>query len=718
MEDSGCNLLTLMRHIFVATLFLLVLLTVMSANTMVAAWNSSSLNEEQKALLHIGWTEGRNISKHCNWTGIVCNEAASVIEISTRRYFVIPPSELRNFNFTAFPNLIRLELSGMRLKGIIPTEISTLTKLMYLDLSYNYLESGLPTSISNLTQLITLNVSNNFLSGVIPSTFGHLKYLVELSLDSNQLQHPIPKDLGNLKHLSLSNNSFNCSIPPSMGQLDKLKFLSLGSNHIEGPIPIELEHLVNLEVLDLSHNKISGVIPSWIGQLSRLSILDVSNNRLEGPIPFGILNHCNYVQLSNNSISGSLPSQIGNLSYLDLSYNNLSGNIPVGIYSVSYLNISYNSFDSDHQLCDFLKDSLIGNNPPCYSATHDHSSPILAVIIVSILYGICISKVFVCLDFWCPFQNESKDDNQRNNGDFVSIWNYDGKIAFKDIIKATEDFDIRYCIGTGAYGSVYKAQLPSGRNVALKKLHNTESENPSFYKSFSNEVKVLTEIRHRNIIRLYGFCLHNGCIFLVYEYMEKGSLFYNLAINEEAQVLNWSKRVNIIKGTAFALTHMHHHCTSPIVHRDVTSTNVLLTLNLEACLSDFGTAKLLSSDSSNQTLLAGTPGYIAPEMAYNINVTTKCDVYDFGVVTLETIMGEHPKELISNVSKPSAPKIMLKDILDSRIRLPFLRKEMQDIVLVVTLALACLHPNPTSRPSMQDIANKLLFSNSAIALAF
>ncbi|QHO25181.1 uncharacterized protein DS421_12g378810 [Arachis hypogaea] len=675
MEDSGCNLLTLMRHTFVATLFLLVLLTVMSANTMVAASNSSSLNAEQKALLHIGWTEGRNISKHCNWTGIVCNEAASVIEISTRRYFVIPPSELRNFNFTAFPNLIRLELSGMRLKGIIPTEISTLTKLMYLDLSCNYLESGLPTSISNLTQLITLNVSNNFLSGGIPSTFGHLKYLVELSLDSNQLQHPIPKDLGNLKHLehlSLSNNSFNCSIPPSMGQLDKLKFLSLGSNHIEGPIPIELEHLVNLEVLDLSHNKISGVIPSWIGQLSRLSILDVSNNRLEGPIPFGILNHCNYVQLSNNSISGSLPSQMGNLSYLDLSYNNLSGNIPVGIYSVSYLNISYNSFDLDHQLCDLLKDSLIGNNPPCYSATHDHSSPILAVIIVCILYGICISIVFVCLDFWCPFQNESKDDNQRNNGDFVSIRNYDGKIAFKDIIKATEDFDIRYCIGTGAYGSVYKAQLPSGRNVALKKLHNTESENPSFYKSFSNEVKVLTEIRHRNIIRLYGFCLHNGCMFLVYEYMEKGSLFYNLAIDEEAQELNWN----------------------------------------------FGTAKLLSSDSSNQTLLAGTPGYIAPEMAYNINVTTKCDVYGFGVVTLETIMGEHPKELISNVSKPSAPKIMLKDILDSRIRLPFLRKDMQDIVLVVTLALACLHPNPTSRPSMQDIANELLFSNSPLLWHF
>ncbi|XP_057756187.1 MDIS1-interacting receptor like kinase 2-like [Arachis stenosperma] len=310
--------------------------------------------------------------------------------------------------------------------------------------------------------------------------------------------------------------------------------------------------------------------------------------------------------------------------------------------------------------------------------------------------------------FFGPYK--VKYEQRRRNGDIFSIWNYDGKIAFEDIIKATKDFGMRYCIGTGAYGSVYKAKLPSGKSVALKKLHRTESENPLFYKCFKNEVKILSEIRHRNIIRLYGYCLHNKCMFLIYEYMEKGSLFYNLAIDEEAQELNWNKRVNIIKGTAFALTHMHHHCSPPIVHRDVTSSNVLLSSNLEACLSDFGTAKLLNPDSSNQTLLVGTCGYVAPELAYSINVTTKCDVYSFGVVTLETIMGEHPKELLSNMSKPSAPKIMLKDILDSRIPLPF-RKDMWDIVLVLTLALACLHPNSKSRPSMQDIAKELLFSN-------
>ena len=99
------------------------------------------------------------------------------------------------------------------------------------------------------------------------------------------------------------------------------------------------------------------------------------------------------------------------------------------------------------------------------------------------------------------------------------------EIAYEDIIEAIEDFDIRYCIGTGGYGSVYKAQLPSGKMVALKKLHRLEAENPNFDKSFKKQVKILTEIRHRNIVKLHGYYLHKQCMFLVYEYMERGSLF-------------------------------------------------------------------------------------------------------------------------------------------------------------------------------------------------
>jgi serine/threonine protein kinase len=198
------------------------------------------------------------------------------------------------------------------------------------------------------------------------------------------------------------------------------------------------------------------------------------------------------------------------------------------------------------------------------------------------------------------------------NGDLFCLWNYDGKIAYDDIIKATEDFDMRYCIGTGAFGSVYKEQLPSGNIVALKKLHGYKAEVPSFDESFRNEVRILSEIRHKNIVKLYGFCLHKRIMFLIYQYMERGSLFSVLYDDEEAMEFNWRKRINIVKGVSFALSYLHHDCSPSIVHRDVSSNNILLNSEWQPTVSDFGTARLLQHDSSNRTIVAGTIGYIAP----------------------------------------------------------------------------------------------------------
>ena len=127
-----------------------------------------------------------------------------------------------------------------------------------------------------------------------------------------------------------------------------------------------------------------------------------------------------------------------------------------------------------------------------------------------------------------------------------------------------------------------------------------------------NEVKFLTEIRHRNIVKLHGFCLHKQCMFLIYEYLERGSLFCILVNDVEAVELDWIKRVNVIKSVAHALAYLHHDCSPPIVYRDISSNNILLNSNLEAIVSDFGNARLLNPDSSNQSILAGTYGYIAP----------------------------------------------------------------------------------------------------------
>ncbi|XP_039164222.1 MDIS1-interacting receptor like kinase 2-like [Eucalyptus grandis] len=218
------------------------------------------------------------------------------------------------------------------------------------------------------------------------------------------------------------------------------------------------------------------------------------------------------------------------------------------------------------------------------------------------------------LTFFRRRMKSTQSEMIEKNGDFLSIWNYDGRIAYEDIINATEDFDIKYCIGTGGYGSVYRTQLPNGKIVALKKLHHHEAEDQSFDKSFRNEVKHLTEVRHRSIIKLHGFCLHKQCMFLVYEYMERGSLFCALRDDVEVMELDWSKRLVIVWDMAHALSYLHHDCARPIVHRDISSNNILLDNNMQAFLSDFGTARLLEPNfSSNLTAnIAGTRGYIAP----------------------------------------------------------------------------------------------------------
>ncbi|KAJ0098708.1 hypothetical protein Patl1_22170 [Pistacia atlantica] len=303
--------------------------------------------------------------------------------------------------------------------------------------------------------------------------------------------------------------------------------------------------------------------------------------------------------------------------------------------------------------------------------------------------------------------------------DVFSIWNFDGKIAFEDMIEATEDFDIKYCIGTGGYGSVYKAQLPTGNIVALKKLHSSEIEESASLNSFQNEVHVLSELRHRNITKLYGYCLHKKCMFLIYEYMERGSLFCVLRNDDEALDLDWTTRVNIVKAVAHALSYLHHDCTPSIVHRDITSNNVLLNSELQAFVGDFGVARILHLDSSNRTILAGIYGYIAPELAYTMVVTEKCDVYSFGVVALEVLMGRHPEEILSlSSSSSSTQNVMLIDVLDSRLSPPVNRIVKQEIMLVSTIAFACLRSKPKSRPTMKRVSQEFLKQKTSFAKSF
>ena len=189
-----------------------------------------------------------------------------------------------------------------------------------------------------------------------------------------------------------------------------------------------------------------------------------------------------------------------------------------------------------------------------------------------------------------------------------------GKPCIKtiDILEASKNFDEMYCVGVGSSAKVYKVEIPGSQVLAVKKLSShAEGVGAENIKSFTNELAALTEIRHRNIVKLLGFCFNEEHMFFIYEFMKRGNLA-DILSSQEAKELNWETRVRIVKGVAYALSYMHHDCVPPIIHIDISSKHILLSSDFEACVFDFGTAKFLKPDSSNWTTIVGTYGYLAP----------------------------------------------------------------------------------------------------------
>ncbi|XP_028213380.1 MDIS1-interacting receptor like kinase 2-like [Glycine soja] len=628
----------------------------------------SQLQLEENAIINSGWwnrsksVASRNI---CSWYGMSCNVAGSITRINYP--FYTPGIRLATLNLSAFKNLEWLEVSNCGLQGTIPSDIGDLPKLTHLDLSHNSLHGEIPPSLANLTQLKSLIISHNKFQGPIPGKLLFLK---------------------NLTGLNLSYNSLDGEIPPVLANLTQLENLDLSNNKFQGPIPGELLFLKDLNWLDLSYNSLDDEIPPALVNLTELERLDLSNNKFQGPIPAEL---------------GHLLLSVQNVN-VNLSFNNLKGPIPYGLSEIQLIGnkdvCSHDSYYIDKY--QFKRCSAQDNKVRLNQQ--------LVIVLPILIFLIMLFLLLVCLRH-TRIATKNKHANTTaatKNGDLFCIWNYDGNIAYEDIIRATQDFDMRYCIGTGAYGSVYRAQLPSGKIVAVKKLHGFEAEVAAFDESFINEVKVLSEIKHRHIVKLHGFCLHRRIMFLIYEYMERGSLFSVLFDDVEAMELDWKKRVSIVKGTAHALSYLHHDFTPPIVHRDISASNVLLNSDWEPSVSDFGTARFLSSDSSHRTIVAGTIGYIAPELAYSMVVSERCDVYSFGVVALETLVGSHPKEIFSSLQSASTENgITLCEILDQRLPQATM-SVLMEIVSVAIVAFACLNANPCSRPTMKSVSQCFL----------
>ncbi|KAF6141749.1 hypothetical protein GIB67_027927 [Kingdonia uniflora] len=575
------------------------------------------------------------------------------ISADNNHFLGLIPKGMRNCS-----NLFRVRLQNNQLTTNMSEFACLYPKLDYMDLSNNKLYGELSPKWRQCQNLTSLRLSGNGLSGTVPSELGELNKLRRLDLSSNHLVGEIPKELAKLSFLldlNLSHNEFSGWLPSEIGTLSELDHLDVSSNNLSGAVPEQVGSLSTVRYLSLSRNRFSGTIPFQVGNLFSLQILlNLSHNDLGGKIPseLGSLQFLENLNLSHNTLSGLIPSSFKNmfsLTSVDVSYNVLEGSLPD---NKAFHGASLEVLRNNKGLCG-TNQGLQLCNSSTVSKSRAHESHKTVIIIVLTLAGV----VFVMLAsigvfFHCSRRkiDVKKDYQERHIEDLFCIWNYDGRIVYEDIIESTDNFSDEHCIGIGGYGSVYKAELSTGQIVAIKKLHASEDGVQTGSKVFKDEIFALSEIRHHNIVRLYGFCSHAQHSFIIFDYLERGSLFKILRDPEEAMNLDWIKRVNTVKSVANALSYLHHDCSPPIVHRDISSNNVLLDHEYAVRVSDFGTARLLKPYSSNWTAVAGTYGYVAPELAYTMRVTEKCDVYSFGVLALEVLMGKHHAEFISSLT--------------------------------------------------------------------
>ncbi|RVW74606.1 MDIS1-interacting receptor like kinase 2 [Vitis vinifera] len=650
---------------------------------------------------------------------------ASIGNLSSLTFLFLNHNELSGaipLEMNNITHLKSLQLSENNFIGQLPQEICLGSVLENFTAMGNHFTGPIPKSLKNCTSLFrchmltSLNISNNNISGAIPPQLGKAIQLQQLDLSANHLSGKIPKELGMLPllfKLLLGDNNLSSSIPLELGNLSNLEILNLASNNLSGPIPKQLGNFLKLQFFNLSENRFVDSIPDEIGKMQNLESLDLSQNMLTGEVPplLGELKNLETLNLSHNGLSGTIPhtfDDLISLTVVDISYNQLEGPLP-NIKAFT----PFEAFKNNKGLC--------GNNvthlKPC-SASRKRPNKFYVLIMVLLIVSTLLLLFSFIIGIYFLFQKLRKRKTKSPEADvedLFAIWGHDGELLYEHIIQGTDNFSSKQCIGTGGYGTVYKAELPTGRVVAVKKLHSSQDGDMADLKAFKSEIHALTQIRHRNIVKLYGFSSFAEISFLVYEFMEKGSLRNILSNDEEAEKLDWIVRLNIVKGMAKALSYMHHDCSPPIVHRDISSNNVLLDSEYEAHVSDFGTARLLKSDSSNWTSFAGTFGYTAPELAYTMKVDNKTDVYSFGVVTLEVIMGRHPGELISSLlssasSSFSSPSTvdhrLLNDVMDQRPSPP-VNQVAEEVVAVVKLAFACLRINPQSRPTMQQVGRAL-----------
>uniref|UniRef100_A0A1J3D486 non-specific serine/threonine protein kinase n=1 Tax=Noccaea caerulescens TaxID=107243 RepID=A0A1J3D486_NOCCA len=293
--------------------------------------------------------------------------------------------------------------------------------------------------------------------------------------------------------------------------------------------------------------------------------------------------------------------------------------------------------------------------------------------------------------------------------------NQNRRFTIDEINEATKNFSPSFRIGQGGFGTVYKARLRDGTTVAIKRAKKSLHDDRQGAE-FMSEIQTLSQVTHLSLVRYYGYLVHNDEKILIVEYVANGTLRDHLEC-KEGKILDMATRLDIAIDIAHAITYLHMYTQPPLIHRDIKSSNILLTENFRAKVADFGFARLAPDTESGATHVStqvkGTAGYLDPEYLTTYQLTDKSDVYSFGVLLVELLTGRRPIELHREQKERITIRWAIKkftngdtiSVLDPKLE----RSPANNLALekVLEMAFQCLAPTRGSRPTMKKCSEIL-----------
>ncbi|KAL6319679.1 hypothetical protein AAG906_026740 [Vitis piasezkii] len=520
------------------------------------------------------------------------------------------------------------------------------------------------------------------LSGFLSPQIGRLSQLKELSLPDNYLLDRIPSqivDCRKLEILELRNNQFSGEIPPELSSLVRLRILDLSSNKFSGNLNF-LRFFPNLEKLSLAENLFSGKVPVSVRSFRNLRVFNLSGNSfLEGPVP-------GMREVEVESIASALPRRYVFAENLTRGSSNHSAVAPSG--SSGYYG------------------EAPAPSPSAPPHTHRKNKKLSAWILGFIAGAVagCISGLVFSVLFKALLVLVRGGGKESGPAIFSPLIKKAEDLAFLEKDDGMASLEI---IGKGGCGEVYRAELPGGKLIAIKKIVQPPKDAAELAEEDSkllnkkmrqirSEIQTVGNIRHRNLLPLLAHVSRPNCHYLVYE---------------GTRELDWLARHRVALGVAAGLEYLHMSHSPRIIHRDLKPGNILLDDDMEARIADFGLAKAVPDANTHVTTsnVAGTVGYIAPEYHQTLKFTDKCDIYSFGVLLGVLVVGKLPSDdFFQHTAEMSLVKWMANIRTSDDPSRAIDRKLMgngfeEQMLLVLKIACFCTVDDAKIRPNSKDV---------------